>query len=122
MASNSIRRNPDGIVVVVESGYQTAESLKSLNQQVVKEVKRLHAASQPALIFSDLTHITGHDKGAEAEAIQAMRIPFDAMAVYTTSRADRMMITMLVTLHDASERVRTFRTSQDAYAWLETFK
>lgn len=121
MANNIVKRSAHGIILVIESGYQTEEGVAGLNLQVSKEVKRLRTAKKPALILVDLTRITGHDKSAEHEAGKTLQIPFDAMAIYTTSRAERLLINMLIVLHNSRDRVRTFKTVPEATAWLREF-
>lgn len=121
MANNIVKRSANGIILVIESGYQTEASIANLNLQVNKEVKGLRAAKKPALILVDLSRITGHDKSAEAEATKTLRIPFDAMAIYTASRAERLMINTLILLHNSRDRVRTFKTVPEATAWLREF-
>lgn len=122
MANNIVKRGADGTIVVVESGYQTGGEVRSLNLLVAKEVKRLRTAGKPVLIFVDLTRITGHDKSAEGEAAATLQIPFDAMAIYTASRTERMMLNMLITMHNSRERIRTFKFAPEAAAWLREFK
>jgi hypothetical protein len=122
MSHNVVKRLPSGTLLVVESGYQTGDSIRTLNQQVLSEIKKLRAAHRPALILVDLSGITGHDRGSETEAVKTIRIPFDAMAIFTLRRADRLIINMLVTLNNARDRVRTFRTLPEARAWLEEFE
>ena len=121
MANNIVKRSASGIILVIESGYQTEESISSLNNLVGREIKKLRAAKKPALIFADLSRITGHDKSAEREAGKTLEIPFDAMALYTTSRTERLIINTIIILHNSRDRVRTFKTPAEATAWLREF-
>ena|GEM_PF-563248 len=121
MSINSVTVSAEDLIVVIETGYQTRTTIAQLNVQVAKEVKRLRAAGKPALIFVDLSAITGHDQGAELEARGLQKVPFDAMAIFTTSRADRVIINMLITVTQSRHRVRTFKTLAEAHDWLTYF-
>ncbi len=100
MASNTVKLLLDGIILVVESGYQTGESIRRLNESVGVIAGRLKTDKKPVRILVDLNHITGHDLGAEAEAIKTMQLRFDNMAIYTSSRIDPLLINTLVILNN----------------------
>lgn len=122
MAENFVKIRTDGSLYIVETGYQTRDDIRRLNERVLKEAKRLHAIHKPVLILADLSRITGHDRGSEAEAVATLRVPFDSMAIYAPSRADRLLINTLVILHNSRDRIRTFKTLKEAEDWLAGYK
>jgi hypothetical protein len=124
MGNNAVVLQNNGIILVSETGYQTSKEIAELNNEVGQLAKRLSKDEKPVLILADTNLITGHDQGAEAEAMKTLKIPFDAMAICTRSKKERLIFNMLLLTRRAQlsrGRVRTFKTVEEAEAWLNEF-
>lgn len=121
MVKNTVKRTKQGWLVVSQNGFQTKKTFHILIELILKEVNKLRAENIPVMVLVDLSRDTGHAAGSEHEAAKVLKVPFELMAIYAPKRKDRLIITALATVHKSRDRVKAFKTLEDAETWLKKF-
>jgi len=120
-AKNSMRELPDGIIELVQTGYQTVAASIQFEPQIDELVGQRRAAKKPALILSDISGITGHDTKVRDMAHTMLKSDFDAMAIVTGGNVTTKLIgNWLVKLVGVGQRVEFFETQSEGLAWLRS--
>ncbi len=118
MADNDVTVEENGLITVVEKGYQTSADIEQLNRQVAVAIEKIQRSNKSVLILVDMAAITGHEKASEPEALKVLKMPFDLMAMYTTSRTTRLIINTMLAFNYNRANVRVFSSVQPAKQWL----
>jgi hypothetical protein len=119
-AHNTMVVLPDGVIELVQTGYQTAQSSLQFSVQIDELVKQRRAAKQPAFILADISGITGHDSKVRDMAHDLLKSDFDKMALVTAANVTARLIgNWLVKIVGVGERVQFFEDRAEALAWLQ---
>lgn len=119
-AHNTMRELPEGVIELVQSGYQTAASIAQYQAQIDELVRQKRAANKKALILADISGITGHEPKVRQMAHDMLNSDFDALAVFTANNITARLIgNWLVKLVGVGGRVQFFGDRQEALAWLQ---
>ena len=118
-AHNTMQVLPDGVIELVQTGYQTMESSTQFMPQIDELVRQCRAKKQPALILADISGITGHDAKVRDMAHDMLKSDFDKMALVTAANITARLIgNWLVKIVGVGERVQFFEDRQKALDWL----
>jgi hypothetical protein len=112
---------PDGVIELVQTGYQTMESSMQFTSQIDDLVRQRRAAKEPALILADISGITGHDAKVRDMAHDMLKSDFDKMALITAANITARLIgNWLVKIVGVGERVQFFEDRDKALEWLHS--
>lgn len=118
-ANNSMQVLPDGVIELVQSGYQTSATITEYQAQIDELVRQRRAEHKNALLLADISGITGHESKVRDLAHDMLSSDFDALAVVTASNVSARLIgNWLVKLVGVGQRVQFFGSRNDALAWL----
>ncbi len=118
MAKNLVRIENDGLIMVIESGYQTTADLRQLTADVAAATRKVSSKHNQILILVDLTRMSGNEAGAELEALKVLKVPFDAMAMYTKNKALKILVNTLLAFNYNRKNIRVFNSAKEAKQWL----
>lgn len=120
-AKNKMQVLPDGVIELVQTGYQTAKSAMEFTAQIDELVRERRAAKESALILADISGITGHDAKVRDMAHDMLKSDFDKMALVTAANLTARLIgNWLVKIVGVGERVQFFEDREQALAWLHS--
>lgn len=120
-ANNTMRVLPDGVVELVQTGYQTVKSTVQFAAQIDELVRQNRASHKPALILADISGISGHETKVRDMAHSLLKSDFDAMAVVTAANVTARLIgNWLVKIVGVGERVQFFEDQDEALVWLRS--
>lgn len=118
-ATNRMQELPDGIIELVQSGFQTTASIRQFQAAIDELVRQRRAANKKALLLADISGITGHEPKVRDLAHDMLKSDFDALAVFTANNVTARLIgNWLVKLVGVGGRVRFFGSREEALAWL----
>lgn len=120
-ASNSLHEQPNGVIELQQTGYQTVKSAGQFIPQIDNFVKKCRAEHRPALIIADISGVTGHDASVRDLALELLKSDFDAMAIVTAANITARLIgNWLVKVVGTGNRVQFFEDKDKATEWLHT--
>lgn len=120
-AHNIMRELPDGVIELVQAGYQTPKTILEYQNEISALVKKRRADKQPALLLVDISGITGHESTVRDIAHNNLTNDFDSLAIVTDDNITARLIgNWLVKLVGQGERVQFFETRDEALTWLKT--
>lgn len=117
--------NPAGFIEQQFLGIQTADSVISAVEELVKRAKKLKGKQQAVYILVDVTKvpkidISGKMARARKEAVKAMSTAeYDRIAVYGNV-AVQIMVNTLVLIAGKRSKVRVFGDRITALRWLKS--
>ena len=118
-ADNSLTILPNGIILLTQTGFQTAQSVSQFTVKTQETIEDYHRKGRKAFILVDLTKVTGHDAEARAEGLKRMKGNYDAMAVCGNNAALRLVVNWLIRMTDTGQKVQFFATYDEALHWLQ---
>lgn len=119
-AHNTMRELPNGVIELVQAGFQTTASIAQYQAQIDDLVRQKRAAKKKALILADISGITGHEPKVRQMAHDMLNSDFDALAVVTANNITARLIgNWLVKLVGVGQRVQFFGSRPDAVEWLQ---
>lgn len=118
-AHNTMQILPDGIIELVQTGYQTVEASTQFVPQIDEIIRQRRASKKPALILADISGITGHDTKVRDMAHDMLKSDFDRMAIVTAANLTARLIgNWLVKIVGVGGRVQFFEDKNEALLWL----
>ncbi|HVI68921.1 MAG TPA: STAS/SEC14 domain-containing protein [Magnetospirillaceae bacterium] len=120
-AQNTMRELPDGVIELVQTGYQTTKSIVQYQAQIDALIRERRAKHKKALLLADISGITGHEPKVRDMAHDMLASDFDALAVITASNVTARLIgNWLVKLVGVGQRVQFFGDRDEGVAWLHS--
>lgn len=122
-AHNTMHVLADGIIELIQTGYQTPASTTEFAPQIDKMIRTNRENHKLSLVMADISGITGHDVKVREMAHDMLQSDFDAMAIVTSQNITARLIgNWLVRLVGVGQRVQFFEDRDEALAWLRTHK
>ncbi len=119
-ANNTVQITPEGIIALTQTGYQTKASIAQFQTHIDRMTADMHEQGRKVLVLVDISGVTGQDPDVLMDARERLKGDYDALALYGTSPAIRMIINWLVHATGGDQRLRSFSDRQEAVDWLLT--
>lgn len=120
MTSSYTVHDEGSVVVITTTGSQTVEQVQALHAELEEVLKK--SASKDVLVIS--SGAGAPDIAAQAEALLGLReVPFERLAAVAET-PERLGSANLVVkaVNDKDNRIKVFRSEEDARAWLGASK
>lgn len=119
-AHNTLTITTDGILVLTQTGHQTAASVGIYQEKMDDLTDQYHKQGKKVLILVDVSGVTSHDPEARNEGRKRLNGNYDAMAICGNNTAIRLIINWLIKASGNSEKVQFFSTKDEAIDWLHS--
>ena len=115
---NSVEYGVDGIIRIIETGYQSRQTILALCEAATKLIEQLHKNNNNAYVLVDICGITGYSKEVHDERGAFLRLECEAMAVFGASSMTRAVGNWMIKHYNQGHPVKYFASQEKALAWL----
>jgi len=119
-ASEEVRIDAQGRIIVTLAGRQTAAAVRKLRSKIEELVHERHVKGKKALILYDARALGVMDitTGSRVEGRKLLEVPVEANAILS-NRYIASIVSYVIRASGHAERSRVFRKEADALNWLD---